>query len=343
MSRQRASMTGEPQRALFAQYPGLQSGLPFIALGDLPTPVVPLHGLAAALGTSTEAAGLWCKRDDLSSAVYGGNKVRKLEFLLGDAVDRGCTTVLTFGGLGSNHALATAINCLRLNLECIAVLTPEPATEAVRRTLRYHQRLGTRIEVATNYKDIRTLADSLIGGEPDGSVYEIPFGGSSWLGATGFVNAGLELADQIDSGALPEPDVIFMGCGTAGSVAGLALGLELAGSKATIEAVQVTPDSLRPDRLTRALVTETARELHAIDTSVVFNEAAINRVRIRNDQLGGGYAIPTQSGRGSCRANAQGRVAIDLADLHGEDPGGTDSRLASRSTGRQAGAFLEHL
>ena len=288
-------MTTEPQRAMFARYPGLESRLPFIALGDLPTPVVPLHTLAAAIGTRSGAAGLWCKRDDLSSAVYGGNKVRKLEFLLGDALARGCTTILTFGGLGSNHALATAINCRRLGLECIAVLTPEPATEAVRRTLRYHQKLGTHIEVATSYQDIRTLADSLTGGKPDGSVYEIPFGGSSWLGATGFVNAGLELADQVHSGALPEPDVIFMGCGTAGSVAGLALGLELAGSKATIEAVQVTPDSLRPDRLAKSLVTETARELHAIDTRVVLNETAIDRVRIRNDQLGGGYAIPTRA------------------------------------------------
>ena len=161
-------MTTEPQRAMFARYPGLESRLPFIALGDLPTPVVPLHTLAAAIGTRSGAAGLWCKRDDLSSAVYGGNKVRKLEFLLGDALARGCTTILTFGGLGSNHALATAINCRRLGLECIAVLTPEPATEAVRRTLRYHQKLGTHIEVATNYQDIRTLADSLTGGKPDG-------------------------------------------------------------------------------------------------------------------------------------------------------------------------------
>ena len=288
-------MTTKPQRALFAQYPGLETGLPFLALGDLPTPVVPLHGLAAALGADPGAAGLWCNRDDLSSAVYGGSKIHKLEFLLGDALAQGCTTVLTFGGLGSNHALATAINCRRLGLQCVVVLTPEPATEAVRRTLRYHQQLGTHIEVATNYKDIRTLADSLIRDAPEGSVYEIPFGGSSWLGATGFVNAGLELADQMGSATLPEADVIYMGCGTAGSVAGLALGLELAGSQATIEAVQVTPDSLQPDRLTKTLVTQTARELHAIDATAVFNAAAIKRIRIRNDQLGGGYAIPTRA------------------------------------------------
>ncbi|GAG08413.1 unnamed protein product, partial [marine sediment metagenome] len=88
------------------------------------------------LGARLSIEELWVKCDDISAPDYGGNKIRKLEFLLADARQRGCTTVLTFGGLGSNHALATALNCNRLGLNCIAVLTPEPATEAVRRTLR---------------------------------------------------------------------------------------------------------------------------------------------------------------------------------------------------------------
>ena len=128
-------------RPLFKRFSGLFGRLPFIALGQLPTPVKPLVTLAKKIGV----ADLWVKCDDISAPVYGGNKIRKLEFLLATAIAQGCTSVLTFGGLGSNHALATSINCKRLGIQCIAVLTPEPATEAVRRTLRYHQLLGTRL------------------------------------------------------------------------------------------------------------------------------------------------------------------------------------------------------
>jgi D-cysteine desulfhydrase len=278
-------------RALFKRFPELAGKLPFITLGEMPTPVKPLASLGKIIGV----ADLWVKCDDISAPVYGGNKIRKLEFLLADALEQGCSTVLTFGGLGSNHALATSINCQRLGLQCIAILTPEPATDAVRRTLRYHQHLGTRLEVANRYADARATADRVIAELGTANVYEVPFGGSSWVGATGFVNAGLELAAQIDAHQSGRPDVIYLGCGTAGSTAGLALGLQLAGLATRIEAIQVTPESIQPARLFRQLFAATGQHLHALDLSIRPEELSSSRVNVRQDQLGEGYAIPTEA------------------------------------------------
>ena len=278
-------------RPLFEHYPQLTGKLPFIELGNLPTPVEPLTGLAEEIGVKD----LWTKRDDISAPVYGGNKVRKLEFLLADALERGCTTILTFGGLGSNHALATSVNCQRLGLQCVAILTPEPVTTAVRHTLRYHQRLGTRLELARRYTDARGTADRLIAEIGSTKVYEVPFGGSSWVGATGFVNAGLELAEQVAAGEMAVPDTAYLGCGTAGSAAGLALGLQLVGLTTRIEAIQVTPESVQPARLYEQLFVETGQQLHARDHTIRLENLTTTIANVRKDQLGEGYAIPTQA------------------------------------------------
>jgi len=97
---------------LFARFPGT-AALPLAGIAVLPTPLEPL----AAPWLEREPLGeVFVKRDDLTSGVYGGNKVRKLDFLLGDAVTQGATSVLTFGAYGSNHALATAVHARALGL-----------------------------------------------------------------------------------------------------------------------------------------------------------------------------------------------------------------------------------
>jgi D-cysteine desulfhydrase len=279
------------ERAIFNRYPALQQSLPFLQLADLPTPIHRSSDLADAFGVDQ----LWLKRDDISATEYGGNKIRKLEFLLAAARQNGCSHVITFGGLGSNHALATAINCHRLGLNCIAILTPEPATDSVRQTLRYHQLLGTRLEVAHTYAETRSVADSLHDELGSGQCYEIPFGGSSWLGAIGFVNAGLELAQQIAAGGLPKPDYIYLGCGTVGSTAGLALGLLLAGIETSVQAVQVTPASMHHEQLFRELFISANEELNLRESSIPLLDYSQANVTIRDDQLGKGYAIPTEA------------------------------------------------
>src|SRR5262245_24621587 len=101
-------------RALFEVWPELHERLPIAPLGDFPTPVEPLAKLAGALGRPGFA--VYSKRDDISSAVYGGNKVRTLELLFAEAQASGATHIYSTGAFGSNHALATALHAPRIGL-----------------------------------------------------------------------------------------------------------------------------------------------------------------------------------------------------------------------------------
>jgi D-cysteine desulfhydrase len=279
---------------VFDLRPELRERFPLIELADLPTPIQPAGQAGAALGCDD----LLIKRDDLSAADYGGNKIRKLEFLLGDALAQRRSHVVTFGGLGSNHCLATALNCRKLGLACTAVLTTEPVTAAVRRTLARHLELGTRIRLAEGYGDVRRQADAAIAAAGAGQTYEIPFGGSSAVGALGYVNAGLELAAQVRDDPAVEPDMIYMACGTAGSAAGLAIGLELAGLRTGVAALQVTPESMRLDAVAQRLLGELAGWFEPEpQRGTRLAEAAWGRIRLRTEQLGDGYAAPTAAGR----------------------------------------------
>ena len=112
---------------LFDLYPGLHGRVPHLQLANLPTPLDAADRMAAELGVRR----LWIKRDDLSAKPYGGNKVRKLEHLLADALEKGCDAVLTYGAAGSNHALATSIYARRVGLDCYAVLTPQAPSPKV--------------------------------------------------------------------------------------------------------------------------------------------------------------------------------------------------------------------
>jgi len=322
-------MTAE--RVLFSRYPALRDTLPFIELADLPTPVITLSGLAADIGCSE----LLVKCDDISAASYGGNKLRKLEFLLADVQAQGCKNVITFGGMGSNHALATSINCQRLGLNCTAILTPEPVTAAVRKTLRYHQQLGTRLELARYGAELRSTADRLFAELGSTDSYEIPFGGSSWVGAIGFVNAGLELHDQIQAGELAQPDCIYIACGTAGSVAGLALGLQLAELDIPIEAIQVTPDSIDQQQLFNSLYTAANAQLQQRDPTVPHCDIAACKVNIRNDQLGQGYAMPTE------RARSAAQLLIQHGDIKSSLTY-TAKAMAGLVSDSQAGLLADH-
>ncbi len=115
---------GAEERGLFTACPSLRSRVPWLTLGDFPTPVEPLERTAARIGR--EGAPLFVKRDDLSSPIYGGNKVRTLEVLFGEARARGARRVYSTGAYGSNHALATAMHAPRVGLKPGAVLFPQP-------------------------------------------------------------------------------------------------------------------------------------------------------------------------------------------------------------------------
>lgn len=274
--------------ALATQFPFLAATLPYVRLTTLPTPILAARALSERIGIEE----LTIKADDQSASLYGGNKVRKLEYLLADAQARQCDAVLTFGSAGSNHALATAIYARRLGLQCIAILTDQPQTNYVAATLRYHVRLGTQLLHAGGYHATVAAYESALASHPTGPerLYKVTWGGSSWLGATGFVAAGLEVAAQC---AADPPDAVYVPCGTMGTAVGLAMGLRLAGLATRVMAVQVAPIPLPVREAFEKLFETTNRELRARDVTLPMLDMPMENVELREEFLGPGYAQPT--------------------------------------------------
>ncbi len=218
---------------LFEEYSRLKERIPHVPLIQQ-TEVQHLKSLGQVLDISN----LYIKRDDLSTELYGGNKPRKLEFVLGDALAKKKSSVLTIGGTGSNHCLATAIFANKLGLKPVLILFNQPVTADVQKKLLVFQSLDA--ELLGPYSEMWGLLHYLVFRRFRKSTYFIPGGGSSPLGVVGFVNAAFELKRQIDAG-IPKPDYIFVTCGSLGTMAGLLLGCKLVGLDLEIIGVRVVP------------------------------------------------------------------------------------------------------
>lgn len=258
-------------------------------LATLPTALEPAGRFGAAIG----APGLLMKRDDISGPVYGGNKVRKLEYLLADALDRGCDAVLTFGAAGSNHALATSVYAKQVGLACHAVLTDQVRTPWVATTLRWHRLLGTNIVTAKDRADVQAQAAHLreTHATSPARLYEVPWGGSSPTGSLGFVDAGMELAAQLAAAGISGPVRVYLPCGTMGSVAGLLLGLLAARLPATVVSVKVVPQHVVNAAAVLTLAAAIQELLPPEQRSRADHVAS--SLEFRPEFAGEGYALPT--------------------------------------------------
>ena len=274
--------------ALLERFPAMAGELPWLSLGAWPTPVARLRGLGRQLD-----AQLWIKRDEASGPLYGGNKVRKLEPLLGEALARQSDSVLTVGGIGSNHLVAVAIYAHALGLPTRAVVIPQPITAQVRRNLELDLALGVEL-LPCPIKELVPLYFERARWRGGPRCYATGPGGSSALGTLGFVAAAMELKQQIDAGELPEPDDIFLALGSGGTTAGLALGCALAGLSCRVVGVRVVEKLICNGPLTRLLVTRTLWALRRLVGTV--ERARIN-LAVDNSQFGGRYGRPTQHGR----------------------------------------------
>ncbi len=288
---------------LASAFPRLAARLDKARLATLPSPVT-----GVMLPGKEGRPAIAIKRDDVSSPLYGGNKVRKLEYLLARARARGAQRVVTFGAAGSNHALATSLFAAELGLACTCLLGPQRPTPGIARTLNMHRRLGTEIiPVGDDGEQLDALRRSLHGRR----CWVVPMGGSSWLGAVGFVNAGLELAAQVAAGELTAPDRIYIANGTMGSSAGLALGIALAGLPSELHAVRVTAERYASRDGFARLLKKTLGMMHRLDPSVPAN--ALDRVRLcwRDEFFAGGYALADATTR-SAVATARDALGLSL-------------------------------
>ncbi|MBD3186924.1 pyridoxal-phosphate dependent enzyme [Candidatus Bathyarchaeota archaeon] len=227
-------------RPLFDEFPGLKN-IPWIPLMDgIPTPVQELENFSSRY----HGYRIWIKRDDLTSSIYGGNKPRKYEFLLAEALKQGKKKIVTAGGIGTNHGLAAALFANALGLSSKIYMFDQPLTWSVQRKLLMYPVLGSEIKLVRNYAGLvfRGLGELLFHPKsfimlPGGSPL---FGLGSAAGSLGFVNAVFELKQQVDRKEMPCPEYIAIACGSTGSASGLILGCSLTGLDTKVLPVMVS-------------------------------------------------------------------------------------------------------
>ncbi|MGW1894743.1 1-aminocyclopropane-1-carboxylate deaminase/D-cysteine desulfhydrase [Streptomyces sp. NPDC002004] len=227
---------------LHRKWPELVDSLRHLRLGDGPTPLRRLETLGLP-------AQVWCKDDSVFGAGgWGGNKVRKLEWILPEAQRRRAGTILTAGGLGTNWGLAAALYAREFGISTAIALIDQPINDDVKRQLQRLHQSGATLHFTHTKRRTVVMAPWLVwrhthsGRRP----YVLPPGGSDPIGTLGYVEAACELAEQVRQNDLPEPTHLVTAVGSGGTAAGLALGLKIAGLQTKLVGIVVN-DTLRLD------------------------------------------------------------------------------------------------
>ncbi len=278
--------------------------IPHVSLTRLPTPVEPLEAVSRHLG-----ADVWVKRDDQTAARYAGNKVRKLEYALGEALKQRADAVITTGAAGSHHALATALYGVELGLSVHAVLVPAHFTPHTEDNLHALLVAGAEVHpVRSSATVVPTMAALAAKARLRGGHRPVllPPGGTNTAGVIGHVGAGLELARQMESREVPEPDAVFVALGTGGTAAGLAVGLAAAGLTSQVIGVRVVPRAVANRPLLGRMIRGVVRHLRSVDNRFPdVAEDAIGRLTIEHGHVGDGYGVPTSAARVAKRMMAE--------------------------------------
>ena len=266
-------------------------------LAALPTPLEDATRLRDALGGRARCPRILVKRDDLTGLGLGGNKARKLDFLIGDAVARGATSVITTGAAQSNHARMTAAAARRAGLEVDLVLTSAEDPPPLDGNLLLDHLFGARVHmvpavdpmlaVGHDEATVRQVADALVAG--GGRPYVIAVGGSSAVGALGYVAGTVELTGQLAALGV-EPRRVYFASGSRGTQAGLTLGGHLLGVGYELHGVAVSGGE--PEKIERA------RRVAAEAAGLLGADDSVRGARFFTDQhfIGEGYGLPTAAG-----------------------------------------------
>ncbi|MFX1283335.1 MAG: 1-aminocyclopropane-1-carboxylate deaminase/D-cysteine desulfhydrase [Promethearchaeota archaeon] len=276
---------------LFQEYPSLDGTIPWIPLVNSPTPIKRLVKLETDLKTDIQ---LWVKQDNLTSQVYGGNKVRKLEFIIADALQRKKETIATLGGIGTNHGLATTIFGKENGLNTVLYLIKQPITKHVLDNLKLDFHYGAEMKYVKNYFGVGVqfyFLDRLRRKQ----TYWLPAGGSTPLGIMGYVNAALELKQQVEEGKLPEPELLFVAAGTTGTMAGIELGIQLASLKTQVLGIRVTDRMAATTRKVKNLIKSALRILRK--DSKLRNFRFVPKFQLIDQYYGGKYGQVTPEGQ----------------------------------------------
>jgi D-cysteine desulfhydrase len=279
---------GRAAPRLFTALPPLAEQLAWRPLAHLPTPVEPMHAIERYLGSDR----VWMKRDDLSSPLYGGNKVRRYEFVLADAQRRGKQRLVTAGGIASTQAMATALFGRALGFSVRIVLFDQPITRFAKEALLVDADAGAELIWGGNYlTTVMRTGAAMLRGRAENELI-LP-GAANPLANLGYIDAMLELASQVEQGLLPRPDLIVLPTGSSGTLAALALGAAHLGWPTEILGVRITV-AIATNRLTIGQI------IRATDKFLVDRAPSHWRPQRRNvrwsldgSALGPGYGHPT--------------------------------------------------
>ena len=249
-----------------------------------PTPIEKANRLSKELGI-----GLYIKRDDVMELALGGNKVRKLEFLLGDAISKKCDTLITTGAYHSNHVRLTIAAAKKAGMEAYVVLTP-PGEPKVQGNLLLDKLLGGHVFYASDAEEADKVMEDLAedlrsqGKNP----YIIPRGGANAYGVLGYVLATLEIMEQLQALG-EEPDYIIHATGTGATQAGLILGLKLLGVDRTkVIGISVGRPKFESKEKIIRLIRDCAK---LMDIDVPISDKDVD---VRDEYTFGGYGVITE-------------------------------------------------
>lgn len=267
------------------------SRFPRLHFAHLPTPLEPMERISMALG----GPNLWIKRDDCTGLSSGGNKTRKLEFLIADAVEHKADTIITQGATQSNHARQTTAIAAKLGMECHVLLEDRTGYEdqayVYNGNVLLDQLHGATISRHPADTDMNAAMEELAQQlRDDGkSPYIIPGGGSNEIGALGYVNAAIELTTQANDRSL-RIDHLVHATGSSGTQAGLVLGMEGMNTGIPVYGIGVRAPKQKQEEMVYDLAQRTA-EYMGLRPDVV----ARDKVVANSDYVGDGYGLPTDA------------------------------------------------
>ncbi len=263
------------------------TSLPRVTLAPHPTPIDALARLRSVLGPSSPS--LYMKRDDLLSFGMGGNKIRKLQTVLAEAMADGADTLVTCGGLQSNHCRATAAAGAALGLRVVLVVNGTRQDRATGNAL-LDQLFGAEVRYTSSREERAATMEAVAkeftaqGRRP----YVIPLGASTALGAAGFA---LGIQEILTSGL--RPDVIVHSSSSGGTQAGLVAGCSLFGLKARVIGISADEPSATLAAIVRGLLASLAAHLGGSGASV----GADRQIDVDDSCVGGGYGVPTEASK----------------------------------------------
>ena len=250
--------------------------IPRLKVANLPTPVQALPRLSDHLG----GPRLLVKRDDLTGLAFGGNKTRKLEFLLAEAQAHGAKTVITTGAVQSNHCRQTAAACAHLGFDCILVLTGEKPTSFTGNLLLDRLFKADIVWTSLDEREQKLSTTFQEAWQQGKRPYLIPYGGSNTTGAAAYTLAMKEWLEQGE-----HADWIVFASSSGGTQAGLAAGAKLYGFKGNVLGISVDRSEAELKKHVSVLANETAdalgEKLDLLDTDIL----------VSADYLGGGYGV----------------------------------------------------